>query len=114
MRCNAKPSRFAYQEGLPEEKEEVKKRAETAVLSTTAKAKAKAKAKAGTAANKTPKADGNSTEKPEEKKADAEPSAMDVDGGESTTKDGKLRNHLSLISTTFRTHAESLMPSRAH
>ena len=52
MRCNAKPSTFAYQEALPEEKGEEKKRVETAVLSTTAKAKAKARAKAGGASEK--------------------------------------------------------------
>ena len=52
MRCNAKPSTFAYQETLPEEKGEEKKRVETAVLSTTAKAKAKARAKAGGASEK--------------------------------------------------------------
>ena len=41
VKCNSKPSMFAYPENMSEEKDDKKARVKTAVLSTTAKAKAK-------------------------------------------------------------------------
>ena len=73
---------------LPVEKEEAKKRVETAVLSTTAKAKAKAKAKANT------NADEKEDEKETEKKDEAPSSAMEVDSGKDISDDASKASKL--------------------
>ena len=73
LKCDARPSLFAYPEPLTEKVEEKKERVETAVLSITSKAKAKA-------AKKEKEASGGSTEE-----------AMEVekDDVEKNTGDGK-------------------------
>jgi len=89
IRCDSKPSQFAYPKRLEEKKEEKKKRVETVALSTTAKNKARlARKKAKEEAE-----GGMEVDVEEGKKDDKEEGgeSMDVDAKEGEAKEGEAK-----------------------